>query len=228
MKTAIVTGAAGNLGQAIVQKFLEEGFNVIGTMHGNDKLPFSNHKNFEAVVVDLSNEEQTQNLAGSIINKYGTIDVAVLTVGGFAMNKIVDTPIADINRQYKLNFETTYILARLVFIQMMKQGSGRIFLTGSRTGSEMRFSKGMAAYGLSKSLIFRLAELMNDEAKGTDVITSVISPSTIDTPENRQAMPDADFLKWVKPEAIATVVYRYCTPEMIIIREPVLKVFNNA
>jgi NAD(P)-dependent dehydrogenase (short-subunit alcohol dehydrogenase family) len=228
MKTAIVTGAAGNLGQAIVQKFLEEGFNVIGTTHGNHMLPFSTHKNFEAVVVDLSNETETQKFTGSVITKYGTIDVAVLTVGGFAMNKIVDTPIEDIKKQYKLNFETTYIIARLVFIQMMKQGSGRIFLTGSRTGSEMRFSKGMPAYGLSKSLIFRLAELMNDEAKGTDIVTSVISPSTIDTPENRKAMPDADYSKWVKAEAIATIVYRYCTSEMSVAREPVIKVYNHA
>jgi len=91
----------------------------------------------------------------------------------------------------------------------------------------MRLSKGMIGYGLSKSLVFRLAELMNDEAKGTDVVTSVISPSTIDTPENREAMPDADFTKWVIPEAIATIVYNYCTPGMSIVREPVIKVYNN-
>lgn len=228
MKTVIVTGAAGNLGQAIVKKFLDEGFTVIGTITNNNTLPFSGNERFESFVVDLANEEQTQEFTESIIKKYETIDIVVFTVGGFAMNKIADTPIADIQKQYKLNFETTYNIARLVFIQMMKQGSGRIFLTGSRTGSEMRFSKGMAAYGLSKSLIFRLAELMNDEAKGTDVVTSVISPSTIDTPQNREAMPDADFSKWVKPEAIAAVVYNYCTPGMSILREPVLKIYNNA
>ena len=228
MKTVIVTGAAGNLGQAIVKKFLDEGFTVLGTTTKNDILPFSGNTGFESAVVDLANEDETQQFVDSVLKKYVTIDIAVLTVGGFAMNKIADTPVSDIRKQYQLNFETTYTIARLVFIQMMKQGSGRIFLTGSRTGSDMRFSKGTAAYGLSKSLIFRLAELMNDEAKGTDVITSVISPSTIDTPQNRAAMPDADFSKWVKPEAIATVVYNYCTPGMSIVREPVLKVYNHA
>ena len=62
-------------------------------------------------------------------------------------------------------------------------------------------SKGMIAYGLSKSLIFRLAELMNDEAKGKNVVMNVIVPCTIDTPQNRKAMPDADFSKWTKAEA---------------------------
>ena len=61
----------------------------------------------------------------------------------------------------------------------------------------MKNSKGMVAYGLGKSLIFRLAELMNEEAKGTNIVTSVIVPSTIDTPQNRATMPDADFNKWV-------------------------------
>ena len=67
----------------------------------------------------------------------------------------------------------------------------------------MHNSKGMTAYGLSKSLLFRLAELLNEESDGLDIITQVIVPSTIDTPQNRKAMPDADYSKWVKAETIA-------------------------
>ena len=86
----------------------------------------------------------------------------------------------------------------------------------------------MIAYGLTKSLIFRLAELMNDEAKGTDVVATVIAPSTIDTPENRKAMPDVDSSKWVKPENIAAIIYFYCSEAAAVIREPVIKTYNNA
>ncbi|MDP4265191.1 MAG: SDR family oxidoreductase, partial [Bacteroidota bacterium] len=84
------------------------------------------------------------------------------------------------------------------------------------------------AYGMAKSLIFRLAELMNDEAKGHDVVTTVIVPSTIDTPQNRKSMPDADYNKWVKPEAIADIIYTYCVSLTSVIREPVIKVYNNS
>ena len=86
----------------------------------------------------------------------------------------------------------------------------------------------MVAYGLAKSLIFRLAELMNDEAKGTDVVTSVVVPSTIDTPQNRKSMPDAKFDSWVKPEAIAEIIYFHCSSEGSALREPVIKIYNNA
>lgn len=144
------------------------------------------------------------------------------------MGSIADTSSADLLKQYRLNVETAYHVARPVFVQMMKQGSGRIFLIGSRPGSDMRFSKGMTAYGMAKSLIFRLAELMNEEARGTDVVTIVVVPSTIDTPQNRKAMPDADFSAWVKPETIAEVICYHASPSAAALREPVLHLYGNA
>ncbi len=228
-KTAIVTGASGNLGQAVVKKFIAEGYFVVGTIVPNDpvSIDFPVDK-FEKVVVDLMNEDDSQKLIESVVTKHGSIDAAILTVGGFAMGKIADTKTADILKQYKLNFETAYNVARPAFIQMAKQNSGRIFIIGSKPGLDARNGKGMVAYGLAKSLIFRLAELMNDEAKGKNVVTSVIVPSTIDTPENRKAMPDANFDNWVKPESIADVIYWHCTDEASVVREPVIKVYNHA
>ncbi len=229
MKTAIVTGASGNMGQAVARKFLAGGFRVIGTVIPNDpvKMEITNPL-FSTTTADLLNEEAAAALVQDVAGNYGSIDAAVLTVGGFAMGKIAGTKTADISKQIKLNFETAYNVARPVFEQMLKQGSGHIFLIGSRPGSDMHNSKGMVAYGLAKSLIFRLAELMNDEAKGTHVVTSVVVPSTIDTPQNRASMPDADFDKWVKPEAIADVLWFYCSPEGDSLREPIIKVYNNA
>jgi NAD(P)-dependent dehydrogenase (short-subunit alcohol dehydrogenase family) len=227
MKTAIVTGASGNLGQAVVGKFLAEGYHVVGTVNQNNPVRI-NHPEYEQVEADLVDEEASRTFVESVIAKHKTIDAAVLTVGGFAMGKLAETKTTDVMKQYKLNFETTYNVARPVFVQMMKQGSGRIFITGSRPGLDAKSGKGMVAYGLSKSLIFRLAELMNDEAKGHDVVTSVVVPSTIDTPQNRRSIPDAKFENWVKPEAIADAIYFYCTEKAGVIREPVIKVYGNA
>lgn len=229
-KTIIVTGASGNMGQAVVKKFLTEKYKVVGTVAPNDPVQSEiNDSSFEKAVVDLMSESDSQKFLESIINKNGSIDAAVLTVGGFAMGKIAETSAVDILKQYKLNFETAYNVARPVFVQMMKQGYGRIFLVGSRPGLDVsRHGKGMTAYSLAKSLIFRLAELMNAEAKDQKVVTSVIVPSTIDTSQNRKAMPDADFDSWVKPEEIADAVYFYCTDEAAALREPIIKLYNKA
>jgi len=229
MRIAIVTGASGNMGQAVVKKFIGEGYKVIGTIIPNDPVPidFPADK-FDKIVVDLMSEDDSAKFVSDVVSKYGSIDAAVLTVGGFAMGSVAETKTSDITKQYKLNFETAYNAARPIFDQMLKQDNGRIFMIGSKPGLNAIFSKGMVAYGLAKSLIFRLAELMNDEAKGTNVVTSVIVPSTIDTPQNRKAMPKSDPEKWVKPEAIADVVYFHCTDAASVLREPVIKVYNNA
>lgn len=229
MKTAIVTGASGNLGQAVVKKFIDKGYKVFGTVIPNDpaQLDFP-AESFQAIVVDLMNEEASQKFVADVISKEGSIDVAVLTVGGFAMGNIANTSTSDIMKQYKLNFETAYNIAKPSFIQMLKQNSGRIFFIGSRPGINAANSKGMVAYGLGKSLIFRLAELMNEEAKGHNVVSAVVVPSTIDTPQNRQAMPDAHFDSWVKPEDIAGIIYYHTTEETNTLRETVIKAYNNA
>ena len=229
MKTAIVTGASGNLGQEVVKKFIAEGYNVVGTIIPNDPVPmdFAGDR-FEKVVVDLMSEDDSQKFAASVISKYGEINAAILTVGGFAMGHIAETKASDIMKQYKLNFETAFNIAQPVFLQMMKQKGGRIFLIGSRPGLEAKSGKGMIAYGLAKSLIFRLAELMNEEGKPHNVVTSVIVPSTIDTPQNRKSMPDANPNNWVKAEEIARTIYYYCTDEARLLREPVIKIYGNS
>jgi NAD(P)-dependent dehydrogenase (short-subunit alcohol dehydrogenase family) len=228
-KKIIVTGAGGNMGLAVVKKFINEGAIVIGTVTRRDKDRFTfTNENFENVIVDLANEESAQKFVEDAIKKYGTIDAAVLTVGGFTMGKIAETKTSDINTQYQLNFETAYNIARPVFVQMLKQKYGRIFLIGSQQGMDAAKGKGMIAYSLSKSLIFHLAELMNHEAKGTNVVTSVIVPSTIDTPQNRKSMPAADFSSWVTPEKLAGIIYYYCSDDAGSIREPVIKIYNNS
>ena len=124
MKTVLVTGAAGNLGQAVVQKFLSGGVSVVGTVLGTDP-PVADHPALEKVVVDLADEMDSKQFVESAITKYGNIDAAVLTVGGFAAGNIADTKTADIMKQYKLNFETAYNIARPVFMQMVKQKGGQ-------------------------------------------------------------------------------------------------------
>ena len=228
-KTAIVTGSSGNLGQAVVKRFIAAGYKVIGTVVPNDPVPMDFPAEvFEKVVVDLMNETDATNFVNNIVSKYESVDAAILTVGGFAMGSVADTASSDILKQYKLNFETTYHVARPAFAQMMKQNSGRIFITGARPGLNPKDAKGMVAYSLAKSLIFRLAELMNGEAKGKNVVVSVVVPSTIDTPQNRQSMADADFSRWVKPEDIASIICYHCSEDASALREPVIKVYNNA
>jgi NAD(P)-dependent dehydrogenase (short-subunit alcohol dehydrogenase family) len=86
----------------------------------------------------------------------------------------------------------------------------------------------MTAYALSKSLVFRLAELLNREAAGTGVVAVVVVPSIIDTAPNRRAMPDSDFSAWVKPEKIAELIHYHSSTEAADLREPVLRIYGRS
>src|SRR5689334_3341563 len=158
MKTIIVTGATGNMGRAVVTKFLTEGYRVIGAADPNDPTRLNiDNANFEKITVDLMIEEDTEKFVAEMISAHHDIDVVVATVGGFAMGNIAETKTSDIAKQYKLNFETAYNIVRPAFAHMLEKQRGRIFLVGSRPGLQAAAGKGMIAYGLAKSLLFRLA-----------------------------------------------------------------------
>jgi NAD(P)-dependent dehydrogenase (short-subunit alcohol dehydrogenase family) len=226
-KIVVITGANGNMGLAVARRFFENGYLVEGADASARSDAFVPNGAGSHYVVDLMNEDAASAFVQSVIDRHLRIDVAVHTVGGFAMGSIVDTKTSDITHQYKLNFETAYNVARPIFLQMMKQGGGRLFLVGARPALSAAGSKGMIAYGLAKSMIFRLAEMMNDEAKGTNVSVAVVVPSIIDTPQNRSAMPDADFSKWVTTEQIVNAIVFHASEQASALREPVIKVYGG-
>src|SRR5699024_9968038 len=89
---------------------------------------------------------------------------------------------------------------------------GKIFFTGSQQGLHTSQGKGVVAYSLSKSQLFQLAKIINAAYKDTNITAHVIVPSTIDTPQNREAVPNADFSKWEKPEDIAAIIGKHTAP----------------
>lgn len=225
----IVTGANGNLGVATVKKFLDEGYKVIAVDSHNNHLGFAaGNPGFEFHSLNLSDEQETSEFVQMVLEKHGTISAALLLVGGFAMGKIGETSGADLAKMYSLNFETAYFVARPVLQHMKQTAYGRIVFIGTRPAMEAAQGKSMIAYSLTKSLLFKLAELINAETKGTNVVASVVVPSTIDTAINRQSMPDADPGTWVKPEQLADVMAFICGEKGLPIREAVYKVYNNA
>ncbi len=227
-KTIIVTGAAGNLGKAVVQKFLEKDYHVVAVQRRKEASDSALQDHLETLELDLLNEAACEQAIARLIEAHQQIDVAVLTAGGFAMGNIESTGTEALQQQYQLNFETAYHIVRPVFRRMMERQEGCIFLIGSRAGQDVSQAKGVLAYALSKSLLFRLAEALNAEAKHTNVVVSVVVPSIIDTPQNRAAMPDADFSKWVPAAHIADVIHFYTESPAGLIREPVIKVYNRS
>jgi NAD(P)-dependent dehydrogenase (short-subunit alcohol dehydrogenase family) len=225
-KTLLITGASGNLGSAVAKKFLDEGYTVIAGVQKGHKIP--SHKNSESLEVNLLDEQSAANFVNQAAAKLKKIETAVFLVGGFSMGTIAETDKKALDKMYKLNFETAYFCARPLLQHMKKNKYGRIVLIGARPGLQNELGKDMAAYTLSKSLIFSLANILNADASSNNVVTSVIVPSIIDTPQNRSAMPDTDFAQWVTPESLADVIFFTASKAAKDLRKPVFHVYGNS
>ena len=229
MKTVIITGANGNLGLAVTKEFLDKNYRVLATVpNEKEKGDIPSHPNLDISTVNLTKENETYAFVKASIQKYETIDGALLLVGGFTMGSLAETSGEDLHKQIALNFETAYYVTRPLFEHLIKNKKGSIVFIGARPAINPDQGKGLIAYGLSKSLLFKLAEFLNETAKGMNVSVSVVVPSTLDTALNRKSMPDADPEKWVKPSEIAETLEFLISDKAKALRETVLKMYNNA
>jgi NAD(P)-dependent dehydrogenase (short-subunit alcohol dehydrogenase family) len=225
MKNVLITGAYGNLGKAVRSEFNQPGYRVL-TTYETGTLQLPNEPN--AFEVDLSDEHQVIQLVRKIVKDFGTIDTLILLAGGFDGGGFESSNADILQKMIRLNFQTAYHLARLSFNQMKQQtNGGRIVLIGARPALIPQIGKDYVAYAISKSMLFDLAKLFNAAAAPSDIVCSVIVPGTIDTPSNRKYNPEADFSKWVKPEAIASMIRHITGPDGQTLREPIIKMYAD-
>ncbi|GAB3965467.1 3-oxoacyl-ACP reductase FabG [Spirosoma terrae] len=227
MKSVLVTGASGNLGITVVEELHQQGYHIVATFSSDKKLGlFSHLSNVDSYVVDVLDADQVTAFLKKLDGH--TIEAAVLLVGGFAAGTIHDTNVADLEDMYRLNFLSAFNFVKPLLAQFETQGGGQFVFIGARPALEPEAGKSLTAYSLSKSLIFELANLVNAEGKKKRVSATVIVPSIIDTPPNREAMPDADPSKWVSPQDISKTIAFLLSDTGQSISEPVLKLYNQS
>lgn len=223
----LITGAAGNLGKAVTQQLLDHGYRLSAVLGPHDQHDFMEHERLSKESVDLLREEAAADFVRESIDRHGRLHGAVLLVGGFALGKIEKTSGEDLEKMFRLNFLTAYYLVRPLLAHLREQGGGRIILIGSRPALKADEGKNVVAYALSKSLLFRLAEMINADTDEHGVVAAVVAPGTMDNPNNRQAMPEADFSDWAPPQRVAEAIAFLLSDTGAMLREPVLKVYNR-
>lgn len=209
-KVAIITGAAGNLGRAVAEAFAQAGARLVLVDRGTDRLArvYPQAKPNEIMLangVDLADPQQAQQLVREVQERFQRIDVLVNAVGGYAGGKTVhEDDLANWEKMFRINLHTTLNACRAVIPVYLRQGSGRIVNVAARAA--LTGVPTLGAYSASKSAVIRLTESLAGELKDQGITVNCVLPGTIDTPQNRQDMPKADFSKWVPPAAIADAI----------------------
>ena len=205
----VVTGAAGNLGSAVVTAFLDAGGIVCGLDHRQGRLskmfPDRGEKLHIYEGVDITDRAGMLALAERIQAEVGGVNVLVNTVGGFTMGERVDQISAETwQRMLSINVESLLNAAAAFVPVMMAAGRGKVVTVGS--GASHKGSAKMGAYAAAKAAVLRLTESMAGELKAKNIQANCVLPGTIDTPQNRQAMPGANYDQWVTPEQVAQAI----------------------
>jgi len=207
-RSVIVTGAAGNLGRCVAQTFAACGADValldldagklasVGLPGGCARLDLA---------VDLRAQDQVRAAVDRVVDRFGRIDCLCNIAGAFRMGEAVhETSEETWQFMHDVNVRSVLNTSRAVVPHMLRAGKGKIVNVAAQPA--LRGGARMSAYSVAKSAVIRLTESLSAETREKGINVNCILPSIIDTPENRAAMPDFDFAKWVMPQQVANLV----------------------
>jgi NAD(P)-dependent dehydrogenase (short-subunit alcohol dehydrogenase family) len=188
----VITGAGGALGSAVVEVFQRAGAILHTPRHRE---------------MNAADEAQVASYYTRISGLWASIHLA----GGFRMAPVGDTALADFRGQFEINTVTCFLCCReAVWAMRRGEQGGRIVNVTARAGVVP--VGGMIAYTTSKAAVASLTQCLAEELRDEKIFVNAVAPSIIDTPANRQAMPDADHSQWPKAEEIAATLLELASP----------------
>ncbi|KLN55493.1 SDR family oxidoreductase [Variovorax paradoxus] len=215
MSHVVITGAAGALGRAVAQHFLGQGARLALVDHRADRLaevfPGLDNSQHLLLAGDVTSAADMTELAGQALKAFGRIDALVHIAGGFEMGEATHALTrASWDRMMNLNAWSFVAVTQAVLPSMIEHGAGRVVAVTAKVAA--RGLPAMAAYIASKSALQRLVEAMAAEAAPHGVAINSVAPSVLDTPANRQAMPDANPTEWVSTAVAAQTIGFLASP----------------
>src|SRR5215831_16283621 len=216
----VVTGGTGALGRAVIGALRAAGAvchvpNLVAAEL--DEFPYASDPGVHiARGVDLAEEAAVRGFYQALPPLWASIHLA----GGFAMAPIGETSAADFVAQFRMNALSCFLCSAAAIAAFRARkapgpggaNGGRIVNVSARPALEPRLGAGMIGYTASKSAVAALSQALAQETTDEQIWVNAVAPSILDTPANREAMPDADFSRWVSPAHIAELIVFLASP----------------
>ena len=232
-QTVMIAGAGGNLGSAVAKKFISSGANLVLIDNREGKFErifpelIQSEQHLLAEGVDVNKKPLIESIAEDALKKYNRLDVLVNAVGGYQGGfPLYETPEDAWDLLFEVNVRTVYNLCSVIAPIMVESKSGNIINIAARAGLKGRANS--AAYSAAKSSVIRLTEALAAELKHDGVTVNCILPGTIDTPQNRASMPNADYSRWPAPEDVANVILFLASNDAKVITGASIPVYGRS
>jgi NAD(P)-dependent dehydrogenase (short-subunit alcohol dehydrogenase family) len=206
-RSVLVTGGTGGLGAAVTSAFLDAGWRVVVPwIVARELARVPEHDSLELVQADLFDVASVRDCATVAASDVDNpLRAVVNLVGGFAMGgRVHETAVEEFEDQLRLNLRATYLVCQQTLPHLTKAGGGTIVCMSSRAA--LHPFPGAAGYITSKAAVLALVSALDAEYADAGVRVNAVLPGVIDTPANRESMPDSDRKDWVAPADIARTI----------------------
>jgi NAD(P)-dependent dehydrogenase (short-subunit alcohol dehydrogenase family) len=223
--TAVLTGVTGGWGRAVLDLFVERGWDVAVATRGAapDDLPAG----VLAVPADLTDPAAAQAVVDAAAERFGPVSALANVAGGYAAEgRIEEAGPELLHEQLAINLDTAWNMTRAVLGPMREAGHGAIVYIG--TSAMLRPFAGGAAYIVSKIALGGLAQCVDAEARTDGVRANVLVAKIVDTPRNRAENPDADFSRWTTGAQLAEAVEWLCSDASAPLSGAVIPAYGRA
>lgn len=216
----VITGGQGGLGGTVVDVFHAAGAICHLPVRGQPRDPGPRDRvHFTQVALD--DEAAVAAYYRGLPGLWASVHLA----GGYAGAAITEISLGALRSQIDMNLVTAFLCSREAVRAIRAAGKGvggRIVNVSSRAA--LIPGGGALAYAAAKAGVVALSQGLAVEVRDDNILVNAIAPSTIDTPANRAAMPDADTSRWSKPADIARTLLWLVSPSNAVVTGAILPV----
>ena len=229
-RQVVVTGGTGALGTAVVGALIDAGATCHVPNFDTRELAGFAHAGKPGVSlttgVDLTDQDEVDSYYAALPRLWASLHLA----GGFAMAPLAEAGASEFHDQMNMNVLTAYLCCRGAVANMRGEpaGGGRLVNVAARPALEPRQGAGKALYAAAKAAVATLTLALAEEVAPEGIWVNAVAPSILDTPQNRAAMPGADFTAWPKAEEVASTIAFLAAPENLATRGAVVAVYGRS
>ena len=186
-KVVVITGASSGIGEGIVEKFIEEGANIVGC--GLEETMKFSGENCLYVQGDLRNYEVAEKVIETAVNKFNKIDYLINCAGVTGKGDLETTTVAEFQRQFEINVFAVFNICKAAIKELKKSEKSSIINIASDLG--VKAIPDRIAYCPTKASVLMMTKCMALDY-GPDIRVNAIMPGLVETPMIKDRIENAE------------------------------------